>query len=136
MRISIVCLSLLVVPLALMSACSSHVPATVTVSPQIPIKKGSTIFVLAQVQRERIVKSLVDAGLEVSDQWTGDGYSLTVQVGSSRGRQECGGTHNVAYTLSGAGQRLMVIKGRGRTGSCNPNIFDDMSRKLASAAGG
>ena len=81
MRISIVCMSLLVVPLALMSACSSHVPATVTVSPQIPIEKGSTFFVLAQVQRERIVKSLVDAGLAVSDQWTGDGYSLTVHTG-------------------------------------------------------
>ena len=82
MRISIVCLSLLVVPLVLMSACSSHVPATVTMSPHTPIKKGATIFLLAERQRERILKSLTDAGLVVSDEWTGDGYSLTVQVGT------------------------------------------------------
>jgi len=135
MRISILCFTLLVVPLAFMAACSSHVPATVTLTPPMPIKKDLTIFVLAQRQRERIVQSLRDAGLVVSDEWDNTGYSLTVRVGSNRGSAECGGTNNVDYTLSGAGQRLMVIKGRGRTGSCDPNIFDDMSRKLASFAG-
>ncbi len=135
MRLSIACLFVLAVPLVLMSACATHVPATVTMSPNVPFKKGATVFVLAQRQRERIVESLTNAGLVVSDAWTGDGYSLTVRIGSRRGGQECGGTHNVAYTLSGAGQPLMVIKGRGRTGTCEPNIFDDMSQKLASFAG-
>ena len=28
--------------------------------------------------------------------------------------------------------RVLVLKGRGLTGSCVPNLFDDMSEKLAS----
>jgi hypothetical protein len=132
MRISSLSSILLVLSIALLSACATHVPATVTVNPPVPIQKDAAIFVLAQVERERIVQSLSDAGLTVTDKWTGDGYSLTVRIGSNRGSSECGGTHNVDYTLSDSGQRLLVIKGRGQTGSCEPNIFDDMSQKLAS----
>ena len=134
MRSTIALLSLLVLSLGLVSACASPVPATVTWTARVPIKTGASIYVLAQRQRERIVKSLVDAGLEVSDEWTGAGYSLEVSVGSSRASRPCGRVNNVAYTLSGDGQRLMVIKGRGGTGSCEPNVFDDLSRTLATYA--
>ncbi len=136
MRVSILCLPLLVVSFALVSACATTVPATVRMSPHVPIKKGSTIFVLAKVQRERIAQSLADAGLVVSDEWAGGGYSLTVQVGNNRARRDCGTVNNVTYVLNGLGQRLLVIKGRGATGSCDPNVFDDMSRTLASYAAG
>jgi hypothetical protein len=100
------------------------------------IKKGAPIFVVAQRQRARIAQSLLDAGLNVSDEWATDGYSLNVAVGNNRGTRECGTVSNVTYVLSGSGMRLMVIKGRGATGSCVPNIFDDMSRKLAIYAAG
>ena len=42
---------------------------------------------------------------------------------------------NVVYILDGRGGHLMVIKGRGLTGACVPNIFDDMSQKLATSFG-
>jgi hypothetical protein len=122
---------LLVLPLGLTSACAHVVPATVTAMPQVPIDKGANIFVVAQVQRERIVKSLVDAGLNVSDEWAVDDYSLTVSVGRWRGSSDCRGVSNVAYVLNGGGRRLMVIKARGATDTCEPNVFDDMSRLLA-----
>jgi len=131
MRTAIVFIFLLVLPLGVIPGCSSLVPATVTLSPRMPIKKGSDIFVIAQVQRERIVKSLVDAGFQVSDEWTNDAYSLTVSVGRWRASRACGRVNNVAYVLNGAGRRLMVIKGRGGTTGCEPNVFDDMSRTLA-----
>ena len=124
-------LFLLVLPLGLTSACSHVVPATVTAIPQVPIHKGANIFVVAQAQRDRIVKSLVDAGLNVSDEWAVDDYSLTVSVGRWRGSSGCSGVSNVAYVLNDAGRRLMVIKGRGATDECVPNVFDDMSRLLA-----
>ena len=136
MRTAIICLSLLVLPLGLSSACASRVPATVTLSPPIPIKQGANIFVLASKQRDRIVESLINAGLNASDDWTGSGHSLKVAIGSSRSSTACGSVQNVSYTLTAGGSRFMVIKGRGATGSCEPNIFDDMSKKLASYVGG
>jgi hypothetical protein len=140
MRNVMIFLFLLVLPLGLTSACSLVVPAKVTLSPQVPIDKGTNIFVVAEAQRERIVKSLIDAGLNVSDEWTVRGYSLTVSVGrwrtfrnlgSYRTSRECDRVSNVAYVLSGGSHQLMVIKGRGATGYCEPNVFDDMSRLLA-----
>jgi hypothetical protein len=131
MRNVLVIWFLLVLSLGLTSACSSIVPATVTAIPQVPVKKGANIFVISQVQRERVVKSLLDAGLNVSDEWAVDGYSLTVSVGRWRGGSGCRGVSNVAYVLSGGGRKVMVIKGRGATLDCEPNVFDDMSRTLA-----
>jgi len=37
----------------------------------------------------------------------------------------------VLYILNGRAGRILVLKGRGMTGGCSPNIFDDMSRLLA-----
>ena len=59
-------------------------------------------------------------------------YTLIAKVGSKRGSSEpCGTTNNVVYDLRSGSGRVLVIKGRGRTGTCKPNIFDDMSQKLA-----
>jgi hypothetical protein len=46
------------------------------------------------------------------------------------------GVSNVAYLLRSGRRYEMVIKGRGLTGSCTPNIFDALSQMLASYAGG
>ncbi len=131
MRAAIVFFFLLILPLGLMSGCASIVPATVTSIPQVPMKKGANIFVVARAQRDRIVESLVDAGLKVSDEWAVDAYSLTVSIGKWRGGSGCQGVSNVSYVLNGGGRRLMVIKGRGHINYCEPNVFDDMSRLLA-----
>ena len=56
---------------------------------------------------------------------------MNVKVEKNRGNRTCGRISNVAYILDGNGRHLMVIKGRGPTGSCTPNVFDDMSQKLA-----
>jgi hypothetical protein len=129
-RSIVLCLILL---LSLAPACSTPVPATVTQQPYGPLTENSVFFVIAQRQRARILHSLDDAGLRWTDTWKGADYTLTVDVGSSRGSgKSCGGTvNNVIYTVGGSGARIMVIKGRGLTGTCTPNVFDDMSRKLA-----
>ena len=62
---------------------------------------------------------------------SGADYTLDVRVGRSRYRTSCGSVRNVVYILSNASGRLMIIKGRGLTGSCSPNVFDDLSQKLA-----
>ena len=119
----------------LLSSCSSRVPPAVTMGPPTLFSEDAKLIVRAPRQLGRIVQSLHDAGFETTTEWSGNDYSLDVKVGSNRSRQACGTINNVAYVLSGRNQRLMVIKGRGPTGSCADNIFDDLSRELASHRG-
>ena len=121
----------LAVLVAFQVACSSLVPATVTYSPTFPFEKNEEIFLMANRQHARIGQSLMDAGLKIADKLGESTYALRVNVGSSRSSSKCGTVNNVAYVLTAEGRRVVVIKGRGATGTCTPNIFDDMSRKLA-----
>jgi len=131
MRPAIGFLILIAVSIGSLGACTSRVPARVTYGPSLPLDKDAEIFVMANSQRERIVQSLTDAGWNCSETWTANGYLLTVSVGNRRIPRSCGSVNNVAYMLNGAGHRIMVIKGRGRTGSCEPNVFDDLSGLLS-----
>jgi hypothetical protein len=122
---------ILVAALALQFACTTPVPATVTNRAGFPLDREAAIFVIAEQQRDVIVASLDRAGVLLATDFRDMRYALEVKLGDNRGRTDCGTIHNVSYVLTGFGQRLMVIKGRGLTGSCDPSIFDDMSRELA-----
>jgi hypothetical protein len=117
--------------LVLSAACTSTVPATVTRGPLGPVMTNPRIFVSAANQSVRIVRSLRDAGFTVKEGFRDVDYTLEVRIGDSRASRECGSVNNVIYILNQSGQQFMIIKGRGLTGSCSPNVFDDMSRKLA-----
>ncbi len=99
------------------------------------MKADPTILLQATVQRPRIMDSLQKAGLRPATSYAEADYVLSVIVGKRRVRMSCGGTHNVIYTLEGNGQQLMEIKGRGLTGDCIPNVFDDMSQMLSTYFG-
>jgi hypothetical protein len=120
---------------AFVSGCTSPVPPTVTRVPATPLKANPAIFVQATVQRPRIAESLRQAGVRLAESYGEADYTLNVRVGRRRGNQACGGTSNVSYILDGKSGHLMVVKGRGLTGTCTPNIFVDMSRKLATYFG-
>ena len=121
---------------ALGSACRSLVPPTVTRPPTTALKANPSVFLQATVQRPRVAESLRTAGIALADSYGEADYILNVTVGRRRGNQACGGTSNVAYILDGKVGHLMVMKGRGLTGTCIPNIFDAMSNKLSSYFGG
>lgn len=122
---------LLTSTLVLQAACSSTVPARVTRFPAAPLDKDAKVWVIAQQDRETIVASLRNAGIEIASDLKSMGYSLEVRVGGSRGNRKCGSIHNIVYILIGQGQRLMVIKGRGVIG-CGPGgAIDEMSLELA-----
>ena len=123
-------------PVALAVGCTSPVPPTVTRAPMSPLKAGPAIFLQASVERPRIAESLRQAGVRLAQSYGEADYILNARVGRRRATQACGGTSNVAYILDGTAGHLMAIKGRGLTGTCTPNVFDDMSRKLASYFGG
>ena len=122
---------LIVSQLLLLFGCTSPVPATVTRRPPTPLEPNAVIFLQATAQSGRIAESLRSAGLRPTDQSSDADYILDVRVGRQRRSTARGGVSNVAYILSSAaGRRVMTIKGRGLTGSCSPNVFDDMSQKL------
>jgi hypothetical protein len=118
------------------SACTSPVPPTVTRPPTLPLKANPAIIVEANRQIPRIEESLRQAGVRLAESYAEADYILKVNVGRRRGNQTCGGTSNVAYILDGKTGHLMVVKGRGLTGTCIPNIFVDMSHKLVTYFGG
>ena len=121
----------IVAQVVLVSGCTSPVPPTVTRTPRSPLKADATIFLQATTQWPRVAESLRNAGLRLAKSHSEADYILKVNVGRRRRTQTCGGSSNIAYILDGRDSHLMVIKARGLTGSCVPNVFDDMSQKLA-----
>ena len=120
----------------LASGCTGMVPATVTRTPPTPLKANPAIYLQARRQMPRVAESLRTAGVQLAESHSEADYTLNVNVGRGRGSNSCGGTSNVAYILDGGGRHLMVIKARGSTGTCIPNVFDEMSQKLTTFLGG
>jgi hypothetical protein len=116
--------------LLLLPSCSS-VPPTVTYGPSMAITGERVIAVTTRTQLNRIERSLRDAGFDTGGDWGGTSYGLEVRLGSARSSKDCGTMNNVVYTLRKGPQRVLEIKARGMTGSCSPNVFDDMSQTLA-----
>ena len=119
----------------LVSGCTSPVPATVTRAPTTALKANPAMFLQANKQQPRVAESLRNAGLRLAESYSKADYILNVNVGRIQRNKDCGGFGNVAYILDGRGGHTMVVKGRGFSGSCNPNILDEMSQKLASYFG-
>jgi len=117
------------------SGCTSPVPATVTRAPRTTLKANPAIYVQANLQKPRVAESLRNAGVRPTESYGEADYILNVKVGRRRQTRACGGSGNIAYILDGGNRHLMVIKGRGFTGTCVPNVFDDMSQKLATYFG-
>ena len=127
---------LIALQVVLGSGCTSPVPPTVTRAPVTSLSAHPAIYLQANVQRPRILDSLRGAGIRTAKSFEEADYILAVDVGKRRVNMQCGGMHNIVYTLGDKGFPLMQIKGRGLTGDCMPNAFDDMSQTLATYFGG
>lgn len=125
----------LLVALATLAGCGTRVPATVTLHPKVFLDPGRPIYVTANREFARVVLAVRNAGLNVATDLSEDHYRLRVKIGRSRGGGSCGANANVAFTLDAAGRPAMMIKGRGLTGHCEPNILNEMSAKLAMGFG-
>jgi hypothetical protein len=125
-----------VIALSIAAACTSTVPPRVTRAPSWPLDANAHFFVTATEQRDRVLQSLDNANLVSTDDWADARYSLEVKFGSSRSKDLCGTVHNVVYQVYENARSIMVVKGRGATGACYPNILDDLSRVLAQHAEG
>jgi hypothetical protein len=127
---------LIALQVVLVSGCTSPVPPTVTRAPMTSLRAHPAVYLHANVQRPRILDSLRGAGIRTAISLEEADYILTVDVGKRRVAMKCGGMHNIVYILGSNGLPLMEIKGRGLTGDCLPNAFDDMSQTLVTYFGG
>lgn len=131
--------------LVVVLACNSVAPV-VTRPPLAPLRPESKLYVSAHKDRGRIVRALQEAGFQVTDGDDAD-YAVAVDLGATKWSKGCGGLHNVRYTLidldasssreaflanlRSGGFSVLEIKGRGWTGECDANIYEQMSHALA-----
>ena len=135
----------------LLAACQGPVAPRVSQPRLLPLQSDPTLFVSSDEGRVWIERTLEDAGLRTADPRRAN-YLLVVEVGVVKAQSSCGQLRNVRYGLVPlppsapeelpklgvddaavrSGQRdILELKGRGWTGSCRPNIFQDMSSLLA-----
>jgi len=133
-----------------LAACGT-VAATVTQPALVPLKRNPTIHISTRSPDQvRIAQSLERAGLQVADGTEAD-YALIVETGGEKSGFSCGALRNVRYELlvirtgstdaphipgpTDDARPALEIKARGWTGSCEPSVYDDMSRELAGQFG-
>jgi len=121
----------LAVALALGFGCSSIVPPETRVVAPIDSSMPATLYVVTNDEGETLFASLRRAGFTLVRDPRESNAALNVRFGSWRARRSCGQVRNVVYDLRLNGVRVAVIKGRGWTGSCSPNILGAMSSELA-----
>lgn len=116
--------------LLLMIMGCANVPPRVTYAPSEPINRDRPFFLVASRERAKIEKALKQEGVATTAQNLTSMYELRVRVGRSLSNEKCGSVRNVSYEVLDQGMRVMIIKGRGPTGSCTSNIFEQMSKML------
>jgi hypothetical protein len=91
------------------------------------------VYLVAARQKARIAESLRRAGIRVADDILDSPALLRVTVGNEKSFRSCGTRNNVKYALRIGGATGVELKKAGWTGTCEPNVFDDLSAQLAHA---
>jgi hypothetical protein len=96
----------------------------------LPLGADRAIFVTAARQKKEIVRALRGAGFDVADRVADGSSLLRVTLGVEQGSRPCGTLNNVRYQLRVQGRDVIVAEAKGWTGSCEPNVFDEVSREI------
>jgi len=113
----------------MLMACS-NIPPKITMPAMAPIDVSEAFYVVAERQKPEIEKALKKEGIKVAARAFDAGYQLRVRVGTNRRTLDCGSVNSVTYQLMKGGAEVLGMKGRGPTGSCDPNIFDQMTQAI------
>ena len=92
-----------------------------------------TVYLVAARQKPRIADSLRSARVRVADDVLDAPMLLRVTVGDEKGFRDCGTRNNVKYSLRVGGAEILGLAAVGWTGTCEPNVFDELSARLARA---
>ena len=125
--------------LLIISLISFYIYGCGTIAPQVTYKEtleatqDVSVYVIAARQKKEIIASLKSEGIMVVENRLQGSYLLRVTLGVEQGYRDCGKLSNVIYALRHDKRSVLEIRGKGWTGTCDPNILEDMSRKLREA---
>jgi len=114
--------------LALFCGCTSRTRITVTTP--LPSGTDPAIFVTAARQKDPVLRALKDAGFHIVDAPGPDVYLMRVTLGVDQWSRPCGTLNNVRFSLRQQQLTLIDAEAKGWTGTCQPNVFDEVSRAL------
>ena len=115
--------------LLLIPACGTTSP-TVSIDDLALLEAKPKIYVIAAKQKTEILKVLSTTDLGLVGSLAGSDYQLRVTLGMDRGFKDCGTLNNVKYDLRHNQKTVVLIQGRGWTGNCRPNVFQEVTQKL------
>jgi len=97
-----------------------------------PLPRGSEtpIFITAARQKEAIKQALRNVGFNIVDHLEDSERMIRVTIGAEQGSRACGTLHNVRFQLRIESHDVAEVRGQGWTGTCQPNILDELSRTL------
>lgn len=113
----------------LLCACTPQ-PSRVTYEALLPETRDRQLFLVATRQKERVRHSLEKAGFEMVEDPLEAPFYLRVTLGNEKGFRDCGTLNNVKYALRYEGIPILDLGAAGWTGTCEPNVFDEMSGQL------
>jgi hypothetical protein len=114
---------------AILAGCADRA-SQIRVVEQLPRGADPFIFVTAARQKNEVVRALRTAGFRLVDAQVDGAYLLRVTVGIDQDSQACGTLNNVRYALRVERRDIIEAVAKGWTGTCEPNIFDTVSREL------
>ncbi|HVN87709.1 MAG TPA: hypothetical protein VMW17_22965 [Candidatus Binatia bacterium] len=88
------------------------------------------VYLTAARQRDEVARGLRAAGFQLVDEIDDRSYFLRVTIGSTQSSRPCGTLNNVRYELRVQGRTIVTAEAKGWTGTCEPNVFDDVGREL------
>lgn len=113
----------------IVASCEATAPEVRVIEP-LPQGTDPAIYVTAARHKEEIVRSLRAVGFRIADEPVESQYLLRVTVGIDQNTQACGTLNNVRYALRTEGRTLVEAVAKGWTGTCEPNVFNVVSREL------
>ena len=113
----------------LLTGCSPIAPE-VRLFGTLPQGIDTPIYVTAARQKDEIIRALRGAGFHIVDRMDDSLPFMRVTIGVDQGSQLCGTLNNVHYQLRFEGRTVAEASAKGWTASCQPNIFDEVSREM------
>jgi hypothetical protein len=107
-------------------------PVTPEVQVFEPLPEGidTPIYLTAARQKDNIKRALRVAGFRIVDRMEDSLRLMRVTIGVDQGSQTCGTLNNVRFQIRYEGRNVVEATAKGWTGSCQPNIFDEVSREM------
>ena len=114
-------------------ACAVKPKAATTRIVAVPEAGLPVVFVTANAEQERVVQSLQASGIEVTGRIRDAEFLLTANLGNDwvASSEPCGPIRNVKFELRQNSKLVMLSKAKGWTGTCTPNVLDELSAEVA-----